>query len=70
MNVEPQKIFLMQSKFSDRFGIPPNALIVPPNGELAFNKLKIKPGMQFMGMRLLTSDTIDDMTVGLVLFED
>lgn len=53
--------------FTDKFGRPPNTILVSANGEMMLNQMRVKPGMQYMGMTVLCAEINEDATVALLI---
>ena len=70
MNATQAKIYTLMGRFSDRFGVPPNAVLVSINEEMDLNAAGIKLGSNFMGMKVVAAETVDGVTVGLILLHD
>jgi len=66
MNLTVAKIIRLRSAFKDRFGIEPNVILAAPNAEMDLNSQRIKVGQQFLKMKVLICDTIEDIAVGVI----
>lgn len=66
MNRTVAKIIRLHTEFKDKFGIEPNVILVAPNAEMDLNAQRIKVGQQFLGMKVLICDTIEDIAVGVI----
>lgn len=67
MNATQKQIYIAMAKFTDRFGIPPNAILVSANEEMELNSAGLKLGARFLGMKIIAAETVDGVTVGLIL---
>lgn len=66
MNLTVAKIIRLRLDFKDKFGIEPNIVLVAPNAEMDLNAQRIKVGQQFLRMKVLICDTIEDIAVGVI----
>lgn len=69
MNLTVAKIIRLRNEFKGKFGIEPNILLAAPNAEMDLNSQRIKVGQQFLRMRVLICDTIEDVAVGVIDIE-
>jgi hypothetical protein len=70
MNSTQRQIYISYNKFRDRFGFPPNTILVSANEEMDLNSAGLKLGSTFLGMKIIAAETIDGVTVGLILAYD
>lgn len=66
MNLTVAKIIRLRTEFRDKFGIEPNTILAAPNAEMDLNAQRIKVGQQFLKMKVLVCDTIEDIAVGVI----
>ena len=64
------EIFRLKHRFINSFGLEPNTILVAPNAEMELNASGIKLGTIFLGMRVVSADIADDVTVSLILTND
>ena len=69
MNITVAKIISLRNQFKDKFDIEPNIILAAPNAEMDLNAQRIKVGQQFLGMKVLICDTIEDVAVGVIDIE-
>ena len=70
MNTTQKQIYISAQRFRDRFGIPPNTILVSANEEMDLNSAGLKLGATFLGMKIIAAETVDGVTVGLILAYD
>lgn len=63
-------ILSARHNFKTQFGIEPNTILVSSNGEMSLNELRIKPGMKYMNMTVISAEVSADATVALLLKHD
>lgn len=66
MNLTVAKIIRLRNEFKDKFGVEPNVILAAPNAEMDLNAQRIKVGQQFLKMKVLICDTIEDIAVGVI----
>lgn len=67
MTVLQHQIYAKKQEFINNIGLAPNLLIVPPNEEMTLNAQRIRVNQSIFGMRVIVSDTIDEMTPALTI---
>ena len=67
MTILHRTLYGKKEDFIARTGQVPNLLIVPPNEEMDLNAQKIKINHYVFGMRVIVSDTIDEITPALII---
>lgn len=67
MTILQTTLYRKKEDFIARTGQVPNLLIVPPNEEMDLNAMRIKVNQRIFGMRVIVSDTIDEITPALTV---